>query len=303
MKFIPQFLRLFLPLLLFGICRKATGQISRPVPLITCYHHDYDEPMAVPPPDFIFLQTDVPRSNFEFIYTDSVPDYVRDVVEYAARIWESQLVSPVDIRIQVSWEAFDERGVLASAGPTTLYRDFEGALEPEIWYAVALAESLIGINLNEDDPDINVVINSETNWYTALDGNTPRNRIDMVSVILHELGHGLGFFASTMSPGDSTGVIGLDDLPLIYDVFLENGAGQHLINPLFFESPSVELLDELTGNDLFFDSEAATLLNGGLPQLWAPAEFEEGSSISHLDERLFPPGNDNALMSPQIAFG
>ncbi|NIV03224.1 MAG: T9SS type A sorting domain-containing protein, partial [Calditrichae bacterium] len=40
--------------------------------------------------------------------------------------------------------------------------------------------------------------------------------------------------------------------------------------------------------------------SGNRPKLYAPSNWEQGSSYSHLDETTFPPGNPNSLMTPQI---
>ena len=101
------------------------------------------------------------------------------------------------IRVNVDWRDEGDDRLLASAGPSTIYRSFLGATDPEIWYPVALAESIVGEDLNEiDEPDINVVANSSANWNFNTEGSVPRSRIDLATVLLHELGHGLGFLSS-----------------------------------------------------------------------------------------------------------
>ena len=64
-------------------------------------------------------------------------------------------------------------------------------------YPVALAEKIAGKSLNDSlEADITLRINSSVNWYLGTDGNTPRQKYDLVTVVLHEICHGLGFFDS-----------------------------------------------------------------------------------------------------------
>ena len=68
------------------------------------------------------------------------------------------------------------------------------------WYPVALANALAGSDIDPGGDDIDATFNSSIGttcpfpsvWYYGLDGNAGSN-IDFVSVLLHELGHGLGF--------------------------------------------------------------------------------------------------------------
>ncbi|MDP2602930.1 MAG: hypothetical protein Q8S00_10100 [Deltaproteobacteria bacterium] len=47
-------------------------------------------------------------------------------------------------------------------------------------------------------------------WYYGFDGNPPAGTIDFVSVLLHELGHGLGFL-TPVDDGIGAKFSGLDD--------------------------------------------------------------------------------------------
>ncbi|MGB3799532.1 MAG: T9SS type A sorting domain-containing protein, partial [Lewinella sp.] len=55
---------------------------------------------------------------------------------------------------------------------------------------------------------------------------------------------------------------------------------------------------------LEFAGDTAVALNDGeLVPLFAPETFDVGSSVSHLDERTFRAGTEDALMTPSIASG
>ena len=75
---------------------------------------------------------------------------------------------------------------------------------------------------------LHLSVNSSINWYFGTDGQTPTTKYDLVTVALHEICHGLGFFDSFSSDG-SNGSFGLGVFPLIYDTFIENFTGNKLI--------------------------------------------------------------------------
>ena len=53
---------------------------------------------------------------------------------------------------------------------------------------------------------------------------------------------------------------------------------------------------------LFADDMAADFNQNTFPKLYAPRTFDNGSSISHLDENTFRTGSESALMSPRLSF-
>lgn len=294
----------FLILILWCLPRPLTAQISRAVDPITCYSHQFVEIANVPISADILDGSSVRASEFIFQFTENVPTNVQEVVRFAGMIWETKLITNIPIQVAIDWQADEEDNVLASAGPSTIYRDFSGAINPSVWYPAALAEAIAQTNFNEASSDIRLNINSVPPWYFGLDGKPPRGQIDMVSVILHELGHGLGFFSSAEVEGDTIGMIGYDQLSMIFDIYIVNADNVSLEDDRIFLNPSAALLAELTGNQLFFASDlAAEFFRDRFPPLYAPSPFKPGSSISHLDESTFPPGSPDALMTPFIAFG
>lgn len=248
-----------------------------------------------------FLEGRPRTANFVVTYNGFTPQ-AQTAFQFAVDIWSTILTSSVPIRVTANWTPLSP-GVLGSAGASTIFRDFPNAPQAQTWYAVALAEKLAGNTLNHpDSADINANFSSTLpNWYLGTDGNAPPGTFDFVSVVLHELCHGLGFFGSmTVSGGLGSWGFGTG-FPVIYDRFTENGAGQQLIDTNIFPNNSAALAAQLTGNNLFFDGPEARMANGGNPpRIYAPNPWEQGSSYSHLDEATFPPGNPNSLMTPQI---
>jgi hypothetical protein len=120
---------------------------------------------------------------------------------------------------------------------------------------------------------------------------------------MHELGHGLGFLASADTVSETELGLGFGGRLIIYDRFLETEATLPLANPSIFTNPSPALLEAATMNDLVFNGPEAVRENGARVPIFAPIAFDIGSSVSHLDERAFRAGSENALMTPFLSAG
>jgi hypothetical protein len=80
---------------------------------------------------------------------------------------------------------------------------------------------------------------------------------------------------------------------------MENAQGDQLDDIALFPNPSAELLDAFTSNFIYFNGPLSMIVNNGNPvRLYAPATFEQGSSLQHVNESTFPSGNPNTLMTP-----
>ncbi len=131
--------------------------------------------------------------------------------QFAADVWGALLPSNVEIRITASFDPLTcttTTAVLGSAGPRTYAADFANAPVSATWYPAALANKLANTDLNPgatntaaDDirAQFNVSLGGATclpgsSWYLGLDGNAGTD-INLVVVLLHEFGHGLGFIS------------------------------------------------------------------------------------------------------------
>jgi len=255
----------------------------------------------------------IPTSTFTVDYEGDWPAEAIDAFEHALRIWETHLQSPVPIAINASWEEL-EGLTLGSAGPTLISTVPQSAGgEPETWYAIAQASAMTGVDQKgtDADHDINVTMNSDfDDWYFGTDGNTPQGLIDFVTVVLHEVGHGIGFIGSVSGDEDeeiaSWGFGETGDRPpwpIVYDLPVEDGDQNMLVNnEAIYPNPSSSLYEAATGqrNGVFFLGESATQANFGTAvRLFAPDPWEGGSSYSHVDEADFT-GTENELMRPRI---
>lgn len=215
--------------------------------------------------------------------------------ENAVSIWEGLISSPVKIRVAAVWTNLPA-GVLGSAGPSFWASNFDGAPNYNVYYPGALAEKLARTNLNSaQDYDIVAQFNSSANWYFQPTGTPGDAQHDFITVVLHELGHGLGF-TSTFTEENGLGLYGpyTDGIPFVFDVAVQNATAQNLYHN--FDSPSAQMASQLTSDNIFFDSPT----NGSPARLYAPSPFNDGSSIAHLDAATFPQGNINSLMRPFI---
>jgi len=268
------------------------------VPLVELRAIYHDMHTRIPAPTF---SPNSPQSATFIVEYNGFSAPAQAAFQFAVDIWSQLVVSSVPIRVKAYWVPLGP-GVLGSAGAHGFYANFPGAPQSGTFYPVSLAEKLSGGAINHpDSSDINANFSSVfSNWYFGTDGNPGSGQFDFVSVVLHELGHGLGFSGSmTVSSGQGSWGFG-SGLPFIYDRFAENGSGQSLLNTSLFPNPSVALGNQLQGGNLFFNGPEAVAANGGVVPLYAPNPWEGGSSYSHFNEASYPAGNPNSLMTPAI---
>ncbi|MEO2136289.1 MAG: hypothetical protein ABGY28_02370, partial [bacterium] len=230
------------------------------------------------------------------------------VFQKAASIWGGILGSPVEIKVGSSFAALScsaTSGVLGSAGPQTAHRDFANAPLASTWYPQALANSLAGADLDAATNDIGMQFNGSMgtpgcleslSWYMGLDAVEPANTISLLSVALHEIGHGLGF-ASFVTL--STGAL-FNALPDGYSSKLEDHS-TGLLYPAMSNAQRVSASTN-TGNlhwtGALVVAASGVLSSGahasGHVEMYAPNPAQQGSSVSHFSTSLTP----NELMEP-----
>jgi len=235
-----------------------------------------------------------------------------NVFQRAFDLWGYQLNSAVPIRVQASFAALactPTQAVLGSAGAITVNRDFPGAPFAATWFSAALANSIAGVDLDggtndEISAQFNVNIDNNPaclnglNWYYGLDANPPGPDIEFLTVILHELGHGLGF-QSFVNAATGQVLAGFDD---VWSWFL----GDATLLKLWINMTAAEKMFSATntGNLVWagpnVTAMAGTLTAGvhplGFVQMNAPNPLQPGSSVSHFDPAVTP----NELMEPSF---
>lgn len=234
----------------------------------------------------------------QFIVTyNGFPEEAKAAFQRAVDIWEHLVYSPVPIRVYAEWQNLGSN-ILGSANTSDFLMNFEGARYSQTYYPMALAEKLAGKPLNSDDvEDIYCRFSSTVTWHYGEPQDIPSGTFDFTTVVLHELGHGLGFI-STMRVSGQNGNYGFGTpYKSVYDVYIENEEGNNLVDTTVFKNNSQPLYRALTGNALFFEKGTGA----ARPRLFAPSQYSTGSSISHLDDNTYPPGTANALMTSTIA--
>lgn len=134
--------------------------------------------------------------------------------------------------------------------------------------------------------DGNIDWNFSQNW--GLGDSVSNSEFDFKTVAIHELLHSFGFSSNNSSANGS----GLDgELPgtpdtwSIFDQFLTDAAGETLVSSAgIFDANKLTALTGGSGSVLFNGANAKAA-NGGLGvNIYAPNPYQDGSSISHLDD-------------------
>ena len=159
------------------------------------------------------------------------------VFQHAANLWGSILPSAIEIRVSASFNPLScspTSGVLGSTTTSGFFANDPSFPHQGTLYNQALANKLAGTDLSSLN-DMTIQFNSDvdnatclgsSDWYYGVDGNEGTD-IELLPVVLHELGHGLGFTSQVNSNGTFTG-----GLPSIYSRFLldnSNGLRWHLM--------------------------------------------------------------------------
>ncbi|HEY2408524.1 MAG TPA: PA domain-containing protein [Polyangiaceae bacterium] len=127
--------------------------------------------------------------------------------QFALDRWGNVLESAVPIVVEASFGPLmcDQTGaILGHAGSTHLIVG-QGLPDGQI-YSDALADAILGMDVEPGGSDIQAEFNGALDscsiglpWYYGLDAMPPRNSADLVSTVLHEITHGLGFL-TTIDP-------------------------------------------------------------------------------------------------------
>jgi hypothetical protein len=244
----------------------------------------------------------VATSTFQVTYTGFTPQ-AQAAFQRALDIWGQVISSPVPIKVDAVYERLGS-GTLGQAGAWNHFRDFGAAPRTGTFYPSALANALSGQDLDTTEPDIFASFNSNLgSWYFGTDGNPPSGTYDFLSVVLHEIGHGLGFAGAMYLEGSSGGWgVSNPPFPRIYDRFTTDSNRRLLTNTSVYPNPSTALANALRSGNVYFDSALTNASDGtGRARLYAPSTWSPGSSYSHLNETTYPAGSANSLMTPFLS--
>lgn len=224
--------------------------------------------------------------------------------QYAADLAGLCLVSNVPIIVNAAMNPLfcnASSATLGSAGAVSVLRDFVGAPLPATWYPMALANAITNIDNDVANPDISAQFNSSINgnpaclagynWYYGYDGVLPPgNWIDFVTVVMHEIIHGLGF-QSFINVSTGAELVGFDD---DYEAKSEHhGAVPSALTVMTNAQRAAAVkadpnLHWIGANVTAASGVLSAGVSGGHVRLHGPATLAPGSTFSHWSTALTP---------------
>lgn len=254
------------------------------------------------------------------------------LVERAAALWSAQIGGSTTLRVRARFgtplSCSGSGAVLGQAGPTEITANRPG-LPANTFYPIALAEGIVGSNLQSDPNaaeiamDLNPAI--DTGCLSGVVGfsyaigpqdQDGTNRIRLLPVVMHELAHGLGFLSlacadsggCNFGTGGSVPVGGYpQNIPDIWSNHLRAGTTGNLWRNL----TNAQRASSMTSEQLVWDgpkvgvtrqnfvpNNAAGLIDGCI-KMHAPSGLQPGSSVSHFSNQVSP----DLLMEPALTAG
>ena len=249
---------------------------------------------------------------------ETLGDARKKALEHALGLIADKLEGSVTVRVDVGFKNIDTTSsgsfILANAAPCLI--SSRRLPSEEALYPSALAKSLSaqirGAGLCSWD--IRIRFNNGPPFYYGFDeipGNS-RAGFNFVSVVMHEVFHGLGLFENVEDDGSWKSVDGRNNLgeptsvqqPSVYDEQLYSEADENFFPEL---SDSQRAAAITSGDGLSWDGRTVgatrrscsygRLVGGiktdgisssGRPLLHAPSDYQNGSSISHFHVSVTP---------------
>jgi hypothetical protein len=255
-----------------------------------------DKYIRIPPPESSNLKS-VSATKIVVNY-NGFSVSAKKAFQYAVDIWAGLINSSQTIYIDAYWKKLGAR-TLGSCGPTNYYMGYNGMLFDSVYFPSAVAEKLAKTDLNDDgEAELIANFSSDTDWYYGTDGKTPAGKYDLVTVVLHELCHGLGFTGSiNVESGIGSWGWGLS-FPFIFDHFLFDQGTNAILDTILYPNNSAKLKTAVTAGDVYFNGRYMLSTYGKRVQLFTPTTWDAGSSVYHVNT-TFSTGPEG-LMLPAV---
>jgi Carboxypeptidase regulatory-like domain len=235
----------------------------------------------------------------------------------AADVWDGFIDSSVPILVNSQFNPLFCSGgsvTLGSAGAANFLANHPNAGFANTWHHVALANKQAGVDMDSLNPDINATFNisvdsgcfgGASRFYYGLDNATPAGTINLFAVLLHEIGHGLGF-STIIDSTTGAEPLGFDD---VYARFaFDEDAGQTWSA---MTTDAARVTSSTNEDDVVWDGANVKIASPsysfsdcwdsltGRVELFTPTTFVSGSSRSHFNTDCTP----NLLMEPNLNAG
>ncbi len=230
------------------------------------------------------------RAGGDFVldYRTSIPNEMKTVFDAVMVEWSQALeMNGAGVHIEIYYQQLSG-STLAATGTYRVAVTDQGET-----FAIptALVNARAGSDQYPYDSDIRVYVNSSVNWNTALAGAVPGDQYSLYTTMLHEIGHGLGFWGD-IAPDSVAG-----DLFSSFDMRVYHDAGTSTgVEPAL---PIRTAPNPVTRTDRSWFRN----LDGTWERIYDPVTYQDGSSMSHFDEWTYPAGDptNGALMTPALA--
>ena len=178
--------------------------------------------------------------------------------------------SNITVRVEFQFKDLGNTGTLGQAGPA----GFD--VRNNVYYAQALFNFLAKNDVAGGAISLTVEMNTNPSTAWFYDASTPpAGQYSWQSVIMHEVGHSMGFF-DTIATNGSYSNAG----PSIFETLATLGVG----------GPALSSLDQaaraqaVISNNIFWGGQFGLAANNGQAiKLYSPNPYEEGSNYSHID--------------------
>lgn len=250
------------------------------------------------------------NTSFTFnINGSTVPAGLVSSLNEAAQRWSNYILITEPIKVNiflVNNSQYPFSGLTLGNGR----KNFTNAPINNYIYPTSLANQLAASELNVGEYDMDIYVNLYTPFYYGT-GTPPNNKMDFITFIMHEIGHGLGFYsdgyvnpnnigsfgnipASALSPlTTSFPWRGQDSVPTIYDKYIIKESQSNLVG--IAANNTSTLGDSIKFTSNYFDGPAfANSSNGGqaIKLSGGTGVFSLGVDLLHLHNSVC-----NSIMS------
>lgn len=178
--------------------------------------------------------------------------------------------SNITVRADFKFRDLGSSGTLGQAGPSGFQ------VRNNIYFAQALFNFLTKNDVNGGAISLSVEMNTNASvtWFYGA-STPPSNQYSWQSVIMHEVGHSMGFF-DTVAQNGSYSNAG----PSIFETISTLGVG----GPVLSSLDQAGRAQAIISNNVFWGGPFGLSSNNGQAiKLFAPNPYQEGSTYSHLD--------------------